>query len=71
MGGTTAKISVIRDGAPTTANAFEVGHVRRFKRGSGYPLQISAVELIEIGAGGGSIAHVNEHGAKGKDMPSR
>lgn len=62
MGGTTAKISVIRDGAPTTTNAFEVGHVRRFKRGSGYPLQISAVELIEIGAGGGSIAHVNELG---------
>ena len=62
MGGTTAKISVIRDGAPTTTNTFEVGHVRRFKRGSGYPLQISAVELIEIGAGGGSIAHVNELG---------
>ena len=62
MGGTTAKISVIRDGAPTTTNTFEVGHVRRFKRGSGYPLQISAVELIEIGAGGGSIAHISELG---------
>ena len=60
MGGTTAKISVIRDGEPTVTNAFEVGHVHRFKRGSGLPLQISAIELLEIGAGGGSIAHVND-----------
>ena len=42
-------------------NAFEVGHVHRFKRGSGLPLQISAIELLEIGAGG-SIAHVNDLG---------
>lgn len=62
MGGTTAKISVIRDGAPSIAREFEVGHVHRFKRGSGYPLQISAIELIEIGAGGGSIAHVGSLG---------
>ena len=40
----------------------EVGHVRRFKRGSGLPLQITAIELLEIGAGGGSIAHVNALG---------
>ncbi len=62
MGGTTAKISVIRDGEPAVTNAFEVAHVHRFKRGSGLPLQISAIELLEIGAGGGSIAHVNELG---------
>lgn len=62
MGGTTAKISVVRDGEPTITHEYEVGHVRRFKRGSGYPLQISAIELLEIGAGGGSIAHINELG---------
>jgi N-methylhydantoinase A len=62
MGGTTAKISVIRGGEPSITNAFEVGHVRRFKRGSGLPLQITAIELLEIGAGGGSIAHVNALG---------
>jgi len=62
MGGTTAKISVIRDGEPAITHEFEVGHVHRFKRGSGYPLQISAIELLEIGAGGGSIAHVNDLG---------
>jgi N-methylhydantoinase A len=62
MGGTTAKISVIRDGNAAITHQYEVGHVHRFKRGSGYPLQISAIELLEIGAGGGSIAHVNELG---------
>jgi N-methylhydantoinase A len=62
MGGTTAKISVIQDGEPAITHEFEVGHVHRFKRGSGYPLQISAIELLEIGAGGGSIAHVNDLG---------
>ena len=62
MGGTTAKISLIRNGEPAVTNAFEVGHVHRFKRGSGLPLQISAIELLEIGAGGGSIAHVNDLG---------
>ena len=62
MGGTTAKISVIRDGEPAVTHEYEVGHVHRFKRGSGYPLQISAIELLEIGAGGGSIAHINELG---------
>lgn len=62
MGGTTAKISVIQGGQPAITHEFEVGHVHRFKRGSGYPLQISAIELLEIGAGGGSIAHVNDLG---------
>ena len=62
MGGTTAKISLIQNGQPTIANEYEVGHVHRFKRGSGLPLQIAAIELLEIGAGGGSIAQVNELG---------
>jgi N-methylhydantoinase A len=62
MGGTTAKMSVIQDGEPTVANEYEVGHAHRFKPGSGYPLQISAIELLEIGAGGGSIAYVNDLG---------
>jgi N-methylhydantoinase A len=62
MGGTTAKMSVIQGGEPAITNAFEVGHVRRFKRGSGFPLQIAAIELLEIGAGGGSIARVNALG---------
>ena len=62
MGGTTAKISVIHGGEPAITHEFEVGHVHRFKRGSGFPLQISAIELLEIGAGGGSIAHVNDLG---------
>jgi N-methylhydantoinase A len=62
MGGTTAKISVIRNGRAAVTHHYEVGHVHRFKRGSGYPLQISAIELLEIGAGGGSIAHVNALG---------
>jgi N-methylhydantoinase A len=62
MGGTTAKISLIQAGQPEITHEYEVGHVHRFKRGSGYPLQISAIEMLEIGAGGGSIAHVNELG---------
>ncbi|MGK0170253.1 MAG: N-methylhydantoinase A [Gammaproteobacteria bacterium] len=62
MGGTTAKISVILDGKAQVTNEFEVGHVHRFKRGSGLALQLSAIELLEIGAGGGSIAHINALG---------
>jgi N-methylhydantoinase A len=62
MGGTTAKMSLIRDGQPSVTHEYEVAHVHRFKHGSGLPLQISAVELLEIGAGGGSIAQVSELG---------
>ncbi|MCX7144001.1 MAG: hydantoinase/oxoprolinase family protein [Proteobacteria bacterium] len=56
MGGTTAKLALVEDGRATRTNDFEVAHVHRFKRGSGIPLRISVVDLIEIGAGGGSIA---------------
>jgi N-methylhydantoinase A/oxoprolinase/acetone carboxylase beta subunit len=59
MGGTTAKICVIRDGCPTIAPAMEVARVSRFLKGSGIPLQIPTVELLEIGAGGGSIAWID------------
>jgi N-methylhydantoinase A len=62
MGGTTAKASVARDGAPDVGHTFETGRVKRFKRGSGLPILIPSVELIEIGAGGGSIASINALG---------
>jgi N-methylhydantoinase A len=59
MGGTTAKICVIRDHSPAMASTFEVARRHRFKRGSGLPVRIPAIELLEIGAGGGSIARVD------------
>ena len=62
MGGTTAKICLIEDGAPLRADQFEFGRSQRFARGSGLPLQIPVVEMIEIGAGGGSIARINDIG---------
>jgi N-methylhydantoinase A len=62
MGGTTAKLSLVDGGEPLTAYAFEAARQRRFVEGSGLPIRISTIELIEIGAGGGSIAHVDEIG---------
>jgi len=59
MGGTTAKICLIDDFRPQTARAFEVARVGRFRKGSGLPLRIPVIEMVEIGAGGGSIAHVD------------
>jgi N-methylhydantoinase A len=58
MGGTTAKMCLVEDGAPDHKFDFEAGRVRRFVRGSGLPLKVSVVDMIEIGAGGGSIARV-------------
>jgi N-methylhydantoinase A len=55
MGGTTSKISVIERGTPLNVMEFEVAREARFKRGSGLPLKVATIELIEIGAGGGSI----------------
>ncbi|MEM4699707.1 MAG: hydantoinase/oxoprolinase family protein [Candidatus Nezhaarchaeales archaeon] len=57
MGGTTAKCCLIERGEPRITTTFEVGGYR-FKKGSGYPIRVPTVDLIEIGAGGGSIAHV-------------
>jgi N-methylhydantoinase A len=56
MGGTTAKLALVQEGRAMRTNDFEVAHVHRFKRGSGIPVRVSVVDLIEIGAGGGSIA---------------
>jgi N-methylhydantoinase A len=62
MGGTTAKACIVDDGRPITTFSFEAGRVDRFKKGSGLPLMIPAVGLIEIGAGGGSIARLDDLG---------
>lgn len=62
MGGTTAKISVIRDGRPSIISSFEAARLRRFMKGSGLPIMIPAIDMIEIGAGGGSIAWVDSLG---------
>jgi len=59
MGGTTAKLAMIDDGQPTIAYKFEAARERRFRPESGLPLSITTIELIEIGAGGGSIASVD------------
>src|SRR6201996_4748889 len=65
MGGTTAKICPIDDFKPQTARTFEVARVGRFRKGSGLPLRIPVIEMVEIGAGGGSIAHVDSMGRIG------
>ena len=57
MGGTTAKLGAVDGGAPAIMPTFEVGHVR-YKKGSGLPINVPSVELLEIGAGGGSVARV-------------
>jgi len=62
MGGTTAKAALTRDGELAISHQSEVAHVHRFKRGSGLPLMVPMIEMIEIGAGGGSIAHLNPLG---------
>jgi N-methylhydantoinase A len=59
MGGTTAKICMIRDQAPKTARVFEVARSYRFKKGSGMPISIPVIDMVEIGAGGGSLASVD------------
>ena len=60
MGGTTAKITIIENKKAIKAREFEVDRKARFKKGSGYPLRIPVIEMVEIGAGGGSIARVNK-----------
>jgi N-methylhydantoinase A len=62
MGGTTAKACVIDGGAPMVAREFEVARADRFKKGSGLPIRVPVIEMIEIGAGGGSIARVDRMG---------
>src|SRR6185503_2284620 len=59
MGGTTAKLCLIDKARPQTARAFEVARIYRFLKGSGLPLRIPVIEMVEIGAGGGSIARID------------
>ena len=59
MGGTTAKICLIQGQTPKTARVFEVARSYRFKKGSGMPISIPVIDMVEIGAGGGSLAHVD------------
>ena len=59
MGGTTAKICLIKNRTPKTARVFEVARTYRFKKGSGMPISIPVIDMVEIGAGGGSLAHVD------------
>ncbi len=62
MGGTTAKLCLINSGTPRTARSFEVARAARFIKGSGMPVRVPVIDMIEIGAGGGSIAHVDRLG---------
>ncbi|NNL18905.1 MAG: hydantoinase/oxoprolinase family protein [Boseongicola sp.] len=62
MGGTTAKLCLIDDHRPQTARKFEIARAARFIKGSGMPVRIPVIEMIEIGAGGGSIACVDRLG---------
>jgi N-methylhydantoinase A len=62
MGGTTAKICLIDQGEPLVSRAFEVDRQYRYMKGSGFPLKVPVIEMVEIGAGGGSIASVDAVG---------
>ncbi|MEV7012082.1 hydantoinase/oxoprolinase family protein [Streptosporangium sp. NPDC051022] len=62
LGGTTAKSCLIEDHRPELTNEFEVARVYRFKKGSGYPCSVPSVDLVEIGAGGGSLARIDDLG---------
>ena len=59
MGGTTAKICLINNQAPKTSRVFEVARTYRFKKGSGMPISIPVIDMVEIGAGGGSLGHLD------------
>ncbi|MDB0005861.1 hydantoinase/oxoprolinase family protein [Ilumatobacteraceae bacterium] len=62
MGGTTAKACLIENGEPELTNTFEVARAYRFKKGSGFPVSVPSVDLVEIGAGGGSLSRVDQFG---------
>ena len=62
MGGTTTKVCLVENGRPVYTNEFEVARMNRFRRGSGLPIRVRAVEMVEVGAGGGSIARADALG---------
>jgi N-methylhydantoinase A len=62
MGGTTAKATLIEEFEPDLVSTFEVARMYRFKKGSGFPVSVPSVDLVEIGAGGGSLARVDQFG---------
>jgi N-methylhydantoinase A/oxoprolinase/acetone carboxylase beta subunit len=62
MGGTTAKACLVEGGRPTVAREVEAARVYRFTKGSGLPLRVPVIDLIEIGAGGGSVAGMGPFG---------
>ena len=62
MGGTTAKLCIINNGRPRTSREFEVAREYRFLAGSGIPLRLPVIEMVEIGAGGSSVAHLDQLG---------
>jgi N-methylhydantoinase A len=62
MGGTTAKATLIEQFEPDLVTTFEVARMYRFKKGSGFPVSVPSVDLVEIGAGGGSLARVDQFG---------
>ncbi|MBM4330899.1 MAG: hydantoinase/oxoprolinase family protein [Deltaproteobacteria bacterium] len=62
MGGTTAKICLIHDGKPSYSREFEAARLSRFQKGSGFSLKVPAIEMIEIGAGGGSVGYIDRLG---------
>ena len=62
MGGTTAKLCIVDDGRPLSSRHFEVARSYRFRKGSGLPVRVPVIEMVEIGAGGGSIASVDTMG---------
>ena len=72
MGGTTAKICIIDDGKPMASRSFEVDRRYRFMKGSGLPVRIPVIEMVEIGAGGGSLAGVDRCSASlsGRKVPA-
>ena len=63
MGGTTAKTSFLNGGEPQRSSDYEAGRIERFRRGSGLLVKVPTIDIVEIGAGGGSIAHIDQSGA--------
>src|SRR3546814_2338631 len=70
MGGTTAKSCLIEQFEPELTNDFEVARIYRHKKGSGFPVTVPSVDLVEIGAGGGSLARIDDLGLRSEEHTS-